>query len=56
MENVWGVFRCIVDICMKFKEGKYFIMKDFNKVGLLCFVFIEVFSICINEVNLLFKK
>jgi len=28
MENGWGVLRCIIDICMKLKEGKYLIMKD----------------------------
>lgn len=31
MENAWGVLRCIVDTCMKLKEGKYLIMKDPNK-------------------------
>lgn len=35
MDNAWGILRCIVDICMKQKDGKYLIMKDPNKV---CFV------------------
>lgn len=44
MENAWGVLRCIVDTCMKLKEGKYLIMKDPNKVGSLCFVFYKSFQ------------
>ena len=32
MDNGWGILRCIIDICMKFKEGKYLIMKDPVKV------------------------
>lgn len=32
MDNAWGILRCIVDTCMKLKEGKYLIMKDPNKV------------------------
>ncbi|KAL3876087.1 hypothetical protein ACJMK2_033968 [Sinanodonta woodiana] len=31
MENAWGILRCIIDMCMKLKEGKYLIMKDPNK-------------------------
>ncbi|GIX70368.1 eukaryotic translation initiation factor 3 subunit D [Caerostris extrusa] len=31
MENAWGILRCIIDQCMKLKEGKYLIMKDPNK-------------------------
>ncbi|KAL8593246.1 hypothetical protein ACOMHN_009900 [Nucella lapillus] len=31
MDNAWGILRCIVDTCMKLKEGKYLIMKDPNK-------------------------
>lgn len=31
MENAWGILRCIIDICMKQKDGKYLIMKDPNK-------------------------
>jgi hypothetical protein len=38
MDNAWGILRCIVDTCMKLKEGKYLIMKDPNKVC-LCRVF-----------------
>ena len=34
MDNAWGVLRCVIDICMKLKEGKYLIMKDPNKVRL----------------------
>ena len=33
MDNAWGVLRCVIDICMKLKEGKYLIMKDPNKVS-----------------------
>ena len=33
MDNAWGILRCIVDTCMKLKEGKYLIMKDPNKVS-----------------------
>lgn len=31
MDNAWGILRCIIDICMKQKEGKFLIMKDPNK-------------------------
>lgn len=31
MDNGWGILRCIIDICLKLKEGKYLIMKDPNK-------------------------
>ena len=31
MDNAWGILRCIIDICMNLKEGKYLIMKDPNK-------------------------
>ena len=31
MDNGWGILRCIVDICIKQKDGKYLIMKDSNK-------------------------
>ncbi|ELU10502.1 hypothetical protein CAPTEDRAFT_156498 [Capitella teleta] len=31
MDNAWGILRCIIDLCMKLKEGKYLIMKDPNK-------------------------
>merc|ERR1719423_310430 len=31
LDNAWGILRCIVDTCMKLKEGKYLIMKDPNK-------------------------
>lgn len=31
MDNAWGILRCIVDIVMKQKDGKYLIMKDPNK-------------------------
>ncbi|CAG5127262.1 unnamed protein product, partial [Candidula unifasciata] len=31
MDNAWGIMRCIIDTCMKLKEGKYLIMKDPNK-------------------------
>ncbi|GAB1600484.1 eukaryotic translation initiation factor 3 subunit D-like [Argonauta hians] len=31
MDNAWGILRCIIDTCMKLKEGKYLIMKDPNK-------------------------
>lgn len=32
MDNAWGIFRCIVDICLKLPEGKYIIVKDPQKV------------------------
>lgn len=32
MDNGWGILRCIIDTCMKLKEGKYLILKDPNKV------------------------
>lgn len=35
MDNAWGILRCIIDLCMKQKDGKYLIMKDPNKV---CFI------------------
>uniref|UniRef100_U5EU19 Eukaryotic translation initiation factor 3 subunit D n=1 Tax=Corethrella appendiculata TaxID=1370023 RepID=U5EU19_9DIPT len=31
MDNAWGILRCIIDICMKQKDGKYLMMKDPNK-------------------------
>jgi len=31
MDNAWGILRCIIDICMRQKDGKYLIMKDPNK-------------------------
>uniref|UniRef100_A0A8D8UCE9 Eukaryotic translation initiation factor 3 subunit D n=1 Tax=Cacopsylla melanoneura TaxID=428564 RepID=A0A8D8UCE9_9HEMI len=31
MDNAWGILRCIVDLCLKQKDGKYLIMKDPNK-------------------------
>lgn len=31
MDNAWGILRCIIDICMKQKDGKFLIMKDPNK-------------------------
>lgn len=31
MDNAWGILRCIIDLCMKQKDGKYLIMKDPNK-------------------------
>jgi translation initiation factor 3 subunit D len=34
MAKAWGIFRCIIDICMKLPEGKYLIMKDPNKSAL----------------------
>jgi translation initiation factor 3 subunit D len=35
MDNAWGILRCIIDTCMKLKEGKYLILKDPNKQTLL---------------------
>jgi translation initiation factor 3 subunit D len=37
MDNAWGVLRCIIDTCMKLKEGKYLILKDPNKATLLLY-------------------
>jgi len=31
MDNAWGIVRCILDIIMKQKDGKYLIVKDPNK-------------------------
>jgi len=31
MDNAWGIVRCVCDILMKQKDGKYLIMKDPNK-------------------------
>uniref|UniRef100_A0A069DVH3 Eukaryotic translation initiation factor 3 subunit D n=1 Tax=Panstrongylus megistus TaxID=65343 RepID=A0A069DVH3_9HEMI len=31
MDNAWGILRCVIDICMKQRDGKYLIMKDPNK-------------------------
>lgn len=31
MDNAWGILRCIIDTCMKQKDGKYLILKDPNK-------------------------
>lgn len=31
MDNAWGILRCVCDILMKQKDGKYLIMKDPNK-------------------------
>jgi translation initiation factor 3 subunit D len=31
MDNAWGILQCIIDTCMKQKDGKYLIMKDPNK-------------------------
>ncbi|KAL1453449.1 hypothetical protein WDU94_007587 [Cyamophila willieti] len=31
MDNAWGILRCIIDLCLKQKDGKYLIMKDPNK-------------------------
>ena len=44
MDNAWGILRCIIDTCMKLKEGKYLIMKDPNKV---IFFPSKLFFLCI---------
>lgn len=31
MDNAWGVVRCVLDIIMQQKDGKYLIVKDPNK-------------------------
>jgi len=31
LDNCWGILRCVIDTCMKLKEGKYLILKDPNK-------------------------
>jgi len=31
MDNAWGVLRCVIDLCMKQKDGKYLILRDPNK-------------------------
>lgn len=39
MDNAWGILRCIIDICMKQKDGKYFIItlyvQGFSPVSLV---------------------
>lgn len=45
MDNAWGILRCIIDTCMKLKEGKYLIMKDPNKV-FVSFFSIKTFYAC----------
>ena len=37
MDNAWAALRCIIDTCMKLKEGKYLILKDPNKQSLLLY-------------------
>ena len=54
LENGWGILRCIIDICMKLKEGKYLILKDPNKVWCVC-VFVCVIY-CSEGKHLLDKK
>lgn len=31
MDNAWGIVRCIIDLVMQQKDGKYLIVKDPNK-------------------------
>merc|ERR1711972_173572 len=31
MDNAWGIVRCVLDIIMQQKDGKYLIVKDPNK-------------------------
>jgi translation initiation factor 3 subunit D len=31
MDNAWGIVRCIIDLIMNQKDGKYLIVKDPNK-------------------------
>eukprot|EP00897_Mesotaenium_endlicherianum_P004132 jgi/Mesen1/3747/ME000204S03007 len=31
MNNMWGIFKSLVDICMNLEEGKYLLIKDPNK-------------------------
>merc|ERR1712198_776142 len=31
MDNAWGVVRCVLDLIMQQKDGKYLIVKDPNK-------------------------
>ena len=50
MGNAWGIMRCIIDTCMKQKEGKYLIMKDPNKVRVL--VNISSFSVQLLDVDM----
>ena len=49
MDNAWGILRCIVDTCMKLKEGKYLIMKDPNKVS--TFLSLSVVSLPLSLFN-----
>jgi translation initiation factor 3 subunit D len=31
VNNMWGILKTVVDICMKLDEGKYLLVKDPNK-------------------------
>jgi hypothetical protein len=35
LANGWGIIRTVADMCMKMPEGKYVLVKDPNKVGIL---------------------
>jgi len=37
MDNAWGILRCLIDICMKLKDGKYLIFKDPSKPTVLIY-------------------
>ena len=41
LDNCWGILRCIIDTCMKLKEGKYLILKDPNKVDIVNIVVVQ---------------
>jgi len=36
--NMWGVFKSVVDMCMKMEDGKYLLVKDANKPILRTYV------------------
>ncbi|VEL44064.1 unnamed protein product [Protopolystoma xenopodis] len=35
MDNALGILRCVIDFFMKQEDGKYLLLKDPNKVGVL---------------------
>ena len=35
LQNGWGIVRTIVDLCLKYPDGKYILIKDPNKVRII---------------------
>jgi len=57
MDNCWGILRVIIDTCLTLPEGKYLLLKDPNKVGILFFWYgvIVTLSIIFNYTELFFQ-